>query len=607
MLNQKLLENPLMTKKDTQEALLDLLIPLEDFLETSKFGLKFDTGGCGYDEMIREVEALLRPLWGIIPFLAGGGQYAPFEKYLHRIKKGTNPKDESYWGNIGDKDQRMVEMAAIGLGMCLLKEAFWDVLTDDEKSNLYQWLNQINDYEMPMNNWRFFRVLVNLGFKNCDMPYNAVQMKKGLEEINSFYLGNGWYSDGYRDQIDYYVPFAIHFYSLIYVKVMGDEDCVYTPLFKSRAIEFAQSFKGFFDESGAAVPFGRSMIYRFAQSAFWGALAFAEIEALPWGELKHLCLQNLRYWFKQDIFSASGKLTVGYHYRNLIMGEGYNAYGSPYWALKSFICLALPDDHPFWLAEEVVVDTPNHIVIPEARAILQRENDGSQVQMFTMGQHTELHAHGEAKYEKFVYSSTFGFSVSKGMIGLSQGAFDNTLAVSDDHKYYRMRHGVQEYRIEKEYLYSVWKPYKDVEIKTYVIPLMPWHIRIHQIKTGRELFLADGGFAINGEGKPQISESQDSLYCINDKKISGIVSLNGEQTCELVVPEANTNVMHAKTLIPTLKSECSQGEFILASAILGTSFEKKESISSESPQLELLNQGFRISYQDKIWVINCLK
>lgn len=43
--------------------------------------------------------------------------------------------------------------------------------------------------------------------------------------------------------------------------------------------------------------------------------------------------------------------TIGYCYPQMYMAERYNAPGSPYWGMKSFLLLALPDDHPFWIAE----------------------------------------------------------------------------------------------------------------------------------------------------------------------------------------------------------------------------------------------------------------
>lgn len=49
---------------------------------------------------------------------------------------------------------------------------------------------------------------------------------------------------------------------------------------------------------------------------------------------------------------------------------------------------------------------------------------------YVTGQHCKGdHGQSPAKYEKFVYSNQFGFSVSKGT-SLEEGAFDNTLAFS---------------------------------------------------------------------------------------------------------------------------------------------------------------------------------
>src|SRR5207248_7125795 len=119
-----------------------------------------------------------------------------------------------------------------------------------------------------------------------------------------------------------------------------------------RARLFAKDFVHYFNAEGTALPFGRSLTYRFAQGAFWGALAFANVEALPWGVIKGLYLRHLRWWMRQPIFTETGLLTIGYTYPNLVMAESYNSSQSPYWALKAFLPLALPEEHPFWQAEE---------------------------------------------------------------------------------------------------------------------------------------------------------------------------------------------------------------------------------------------------------------
>ena len=62
---------------------------------------------------------------------------------------------------------------------------------------------------------------------------------------------------------------------------------------------------------------------------------------MEWGEIRHLLLGNIRSWMRLPIFDRGGVLTVGYGYPNLCISEGYNAPGSPYWAMKVFAVLAL--------------------------------------------------------------------------------------------------------------------------------------------------------------------------------------------------------------------------------------------------------------------------
>lgn len=70
--------------------------------------------------------------------------------------------------------------------------------------------------------------------------------------------------------------------------------------------------------------------------------------------LKNLYLANMRWWLQQNMFNADGTLPIGYCYPNMNMAEGYNAQASAYWALTSFLTLALPESDGFWQAAEVM-------------------------------------------------------------------------------------------------------------------------------------------------------------------------------------------------------------------------------------------------------------
>ena len=83
---------------------------------------------------------------------------------------------------------------------------------------------------------------------------------------------------------------------------MKDKDSVRCDIIKNRARKFAKEYMYWFSSDGASVPYGRSLTYKFAASAFFGALVFADIEAVSWGEIKYTVFNNLRWWFRQSVF-----------------------------------------------------------------------------------------------------------------------------------------------------------------------------------------------------------------------------------------------------------------------------------------------------------------
>ncbi|MFP9055607.1 DUF2264 domain-containing protein, partial [Enterococcus faecalis] len=74
-----------------------------------------------------------------------------------------------------------------------------------------------------------------------------------------------------------------------------------------------------------------------------------------------------------------GRLSIGYHYENLVMAEGYNAPGSPYWALKVFLLLATKKEHPYWKAKPEPVNTKEKRLIDNGNMLLCQAKEGKHV------------------------------------------------------------------------------------------------------------------------------------------------------------------------------------------------------------------------------------
>jgi hypothetical protein len=568
MMIDPLAGNPLRTRADLQEAVRALCATLAPRFSPGGARVRLGSTGAIFDEAAAELEGFARPLWGLAPLGAGGGRFDGWESYARGLASGSDPAGPEFWGDPVHRNQRLVEMAAIGFALALIPERVWEPLAPHERENLVRWLSLINRRQTADNNWLFFRVLVNLGLAKVGAAHDPVATREALDRLESFYLGGGWYSDGPTTQRDYYIPFAMHFYGLIYAELADDP--ARAARFRERAALFAQDFVHWFAGDGAAVPYGRSLTYRFAQGAFWGALAFAGVETLPWGVIKGLALRNLRWWSRRPIFQPDGTFSIGYGYANLIMAEGYNSPGSPYWALKFFLPLALPADHPFWQAEEVPLpDLPQIRELPRAGMVIVRDEGGRQVTAFADGSQRAAWRprHAAEKYAKFAYSTAFGFSVPAGGVGLPQAAADSMLALSDDGLHYRVREESVEAAMDGEGLRSLWRPMPGVEVETWLLPRPPWHLRVHRLRCERPVHSAEGGFAF-GRGATETFEDAGAAWVCGPSGGSGLLDLAGPRDGEVVLTEPNTNLITPRAALPTLVAHHQPGVHWLACAVL---------------------------------------
>ena len=150
-----------------------------------------------------------------------------------------------------------------------------------------------------------------MALKKNGCRYDAENLQSGLDKIESYYLEDGWYRDGASGQKDYYISFAMHYYGLLYSVAMADEDPERCARFRERAGIFARDFIYWFDEDGAALPYGRSLSYRFGEAAFWSAYVFAGLDEIPVAVVKGILARHLNWWCGQKIFDRDGVLTIG--------------------------------------------------------------------------------------------------------------------------------------------------------------------------------------------------------------------------------------------------------------------------------------------------------
>lgn len=385
------------SRQDMAEVMLDLIEPLKKYYSPKRAWLDLGATSAHYPDTAAWMEGFSRPLWGLGSYWAGGSENEEWEQiYLQGIISGTDPESVEYWGDCVPYDQKLVEMAAISFTLLWSGDRLLGRMTGRQRKNLFSWLSQINRNPCHNCNWRFFHVLVNMALKAAGEEYDEKGMRESLDFIDECYIGDGWYGDGIDGPADYYIPFGMHFYGLVYAIFMKDSDLERCRRFIDRAMAFGRSFADWFAENGSAVPYGRSQTYRFAQASFYSACVMAKIEPLPLGVMKGIIVRHLEYWLDKPIFDHDGVLTIGYEYPNLTMAESYNAPGSPYWGLKIFACLTIPPEDDFWKAEALPLPKMEKIkTFPEAKLVAQRREDGHTVLLPLGLQIGHVHKHME--------------------------------------------------------------------------------------------------------------------------------------------------------------------------------------------------------------------
>jgi len=572
------------SKKDFQKVMLEIINPLKSHYSSGCARLHLGDTFAHYDVGATYMEAVSRPLWALVPFWLGGGDEAKSrsfkEIYQKALASGTDPEADEYWGECGSFDQRFVEMAAISYGLMYCPEVIWEPLSDTEKQNLASYLRKINKHPLPVCNWILFAVMVNIGLKSVGEEYDSQMIDKYLDGLETFYLGEGWYCDGDSGQKDYYISFAIHFYSLIYSDVMKNDDPARCKIYRERALNFAKQFIYWFDEDGEAVPFGRSLTYRFAQVSFFSICLLVGLEPFPIPVMKGLIARHLKSWLEKPIFDRDGILTIGYAYPNLTMAERYNAPGSPYWGMKTFAFLGLPDDHPFWSVEaaEYPKEIINHPMCPMKYADMLAYHYGNHTTVFAPGVYSRFgHGNIVEKYSKFAYDTKFSISVAHSQYELEECVPDNMLAfVINDYVYVR-RQCISS-RIMADSVVSVWSPYPGITVETTVTPHEKGHIRTHRITSSIECIAYDMGFAVRRDDFEVVnySECQNKEYASAENKYSycrvdGKV-LSGNTVFEegyVLKANPNTNLRYQRTSVPGAKYLIKEGNSVIQSSVEG--------------------------------------
>lgn len=456
------------------------------------------TSGATYDEGIRRLEWVARPLWAVFSLLASG-EYSEKDvaPYLRRIKEGLDPASPlAFPEPTLPRRQIIVEMEVFGYALLVCRDELLSRLTSGERDRLVTWLNLANRVELPWGGWFCSRALINAGLAAAGLPHDAGVLVSDLRAIESMYAGDGWYENGRPFQRDHYIGLSFHFVLLL-LHHFAPKACP-LPEEPERAAAFEEDYVQWFDGQGRSVPFGRSIFYRFGHVCFWSACALTGTHAHELGEVKRLVMQSLRWWHSH-LTPADGPLAPGYGYPNLALVENYCSPASPSRALRSLVVLALPSDHEFWSCAEkdpvrasvraeqapgvLAVSGPHHCYLLSATQF-----GGPTVSA------------GMSRYGKLCYSSAFGWNVSHDVRGLGSFAVDSCLSLSlAGLDQYVSRDRVDMGEVTPTYVHTLWRYGSVAQVETWLVPVNEaTHVRVHRMEAFHNLDVCEGAFPLFG-------------------------------------------------------------------------------------------------------------
>ena len=235
--------------------------------------------------------------------------------------------------------------------LLLLPDTIWTQYSEKQKEEMVVTISKWSHHRTTQNNWRIFNICALSFLKKNGYPIDDELLKSHLLWIVSYHSGDGWYLE---QTYNYYSISLFIVYTTIWNRTFGDE---YYPeiaaIIEKSAVKLMESVTGFFARDGFINMWSRSICYRtWVSGAFPVAFMLKEKTELDAGWARRLCSGSLKQFVTREEFYYNDIPSLGFYGRKEYMIQNYSCAGSPFLMFLPFICLALPDDSPFWTARE---------------------------------------------------------------------------------------------------------------------------------------------------------------------------------------------------------------------------------------------------------------
>ncbi|HSH19660.1 MAG TPA: DUF2264 domain-containing protein, partial [Draconibacterium sp.] len=247
--------------------------------------------------------------------------------------------------------QYTCEFGGLFKTLLLMPETIWSHFSEEQKDEMVVTISKWAHHRTTQNNWRIFNIITLSFLKKYGYEIDDNLLKDHLLWVASYHSGNGWYLE---QTYNYYSISLFIVYTTIWNRTFGDEHYPeIAGIIEKSAQKLMESLTGFFGRDGYINMWSRSICYRtWVSGAFPVAFMLNDKTLLDPGLARRLCSGSLLQFVTREEFFDNEIPSLGFYGQKEYMVQNYSCSASPFLMFLPFICLALPDDSPFWTATE---------------------------------------------------------------------------------------------------------------------------------------------------------------------------------------------------------------------------------------------------------------
>lgn len=407
-------------------------------------------------------------------------------------------------GEVGEGNgQPIVETAILAMGLDISRSVIWDQLPAVVQEQLVEFLTYHAQRPVSESNWLLFPAAAEAFLASVGADVSGCDNAAGVERLEQWYAGDGWYTDGPARNVDHYNAFVIHPFLGMWYRHRGSPSAL--AAWRSRLASFVERYSALFAPDGSPLIQGRSLTYRCAVLAPLWVASSEGVSPLAPGETRRIASSVLRHFVSAGV-GSDGPLSMGWHHAYPPAVQAYSGPGSPYYAALGFLGLAQPASSPVWTDVEVLTPPPGEVALPgigwlahAADGVVRVVNAGSD--------HYAGAPEDNPLYAKMSYST----HAAPGLDSAADDAIDNHFAILSPDGQPSWRAPIRDHLVRGNLAASL-SLVSDSPVVSASLVRGRYELRCHLVDLAESAPVREGGFALASPSVVPAAASPEVAY-----------------------------------------------------------------------------------------------